>query len=293
MTDARIEELSRLRAEAGLPSMMSWQQTVNWIAFRRLSDDDLTGRPEFAAKWVAAYAKGDIRQAEPPRNGTDYSLLRALRALAQGVSWRPPSSASTPEWQALVRQHPQLDFTPSTFLEVEHAAEDLVRRLGRTAASLATEMQADLDTYVSQKAIVDDAENAIREKQDDRRLSSEGQWPALNYRGVDIIEIWPLVDVVTREQNVVQPASQDTTPSVMRPRNPSSKTHTAEDEDACAAWLLQEWPKRSYFSKPEWRAEMRDLWPLLSDEAFKRAWLIAARDNPGMSAPGRKPRRSE
>lgn len=194
MTDPHAQELSRLRIKAGLPVRMTHEEAVNWIAFRQMSAADLTGKAEFGAKWVAAYAEGSIRYPEPSEDGSDCSVLRALRALAEGVPVWTPNTHRDPGWQAYVRAYPDADFVPPAFLEIKHAAEHLVEKFGRSAAVLAAEMQADLDAYAKRKAQVDAAERDLDAAQVDGLLRVEGRWPTREFKGVSIIELWPALD---------------------------------------------------------------------------------------------------
>lgn len=191
VTDPRARELSRLRIKAGLSALVSHEEAVNWIAFRQVSAADLTGKAEFGAKWVAAYAEGDTRRPEPSEDGSDCSVLRALRALAECVPVWTPSTLGDPGWQAYIRAHPKADFVPPAFLEIEHAARHLVGKFGRSAAELAAEMQTNLDAYAKRKVRVDAAERGLDAAQIDGLLRAERPWPARKYKGVDIIDLWP------------------------------------------------------------------------------------------------------
>ena len=192
MIDSHAEELSRLRAEAGLPVLMSHQEVVNWVAFQRVSPDDLTDLVAFGVKWAAAYNEdGSKRPAELSEDATKCPLLNALHALAQGTPVWTPRPERSQEWQALVLKPPHLDFTPPAFLEVEHAAKDLVERLKRNADDLAKEMQADLRAYAVQKAKVSAAEQGLQDAEVEGLIKATGRWPELNYRGIDVIRLWP------------------------------------------------------------------------------------------------------
>lgn len=67
------------------------------------------------------------------------------------------------------------------------------------------------------------------------------------------------------------------------------KTHTTADEDACAAWLIEQWPLNPTMKKPAWNllAKQHPRWRLLSELGFNRAWVVAARMHSGMVKGGR------
>ena len=170
---------------------MTYEEAINWIAFGQVSEADLTGKAKFGAKWVAAYAENDIRQTEPSEDGSDCAVLRVLRALAETVPVWTSNAPRDANWQRYSEAHPEADFVPPAFQEVEYAARDLIRKYGRSAAELAVEMQADLNTYAKCKAQEAEAERGLDAAQIDGLLRAAERQPTPRFKGVDILELWP------------------------------------------------------------------------------------------------------
>ncbi len=106
---------------------------------------------------------------------------------------------------------------------------------------------------------------------------------------LDVV-IYP-VAVKTRLDSPAETEISTNTAKVQsRPINIKAKAHTVEDEKACETWLIEEWPNRPGWSKPNWRCDAKQIWNLLSKPGFDVAWSRAGEVHPGMSAKGRKPR---
>ena len=112
--------------------LLTKSETVNWIAFNRASDGDMTGVNYVREHWQLDSSPEPIESC---------GMLLALRAIAEGRPFwvAKPPPPGTPDFIAAGMAQ-----VPPSYAELDARARRMVEKSGRTARELADDLEADL-----------------------------------------------------------------------------------------------------------------------------------------------------